>query len=83
VLGAQCQLWTENVETPERAEYQYFPRLCAFAEVVWSSSETKRSYAEFEHRLAEQLHRLDALGVNYRPVDGPTPGQARTWIPPK
>jgi len=83
VLGAQCQLWTENVETPERAEYQYFPRLCAFAEVVWSSSETKRSYAEFEPRLAEHLHRLDALGVNYRPLGGPTPGQARMWIPPK
>jgi hexosaminidase len=82
VLGAQCQLWTENVETPERAEYQYFPRLCAFSEVVWSPSEMERSYAEFEPRLAEHLHRLDAFGVNYRPLGGPTPGQARTWIPP-
>jgi hypothetical protein len=28
------------------------------------------------------LPRLGALGVNYRPLDGPNPGQARTWATP-
>jgi hexosaminidase len=82
VLGAQCQLWTEYIPTPERAEYQYFPRLCALAERVWSPSPgegTPAAYEAFEPRLARHLDRLAALDVNYRPLDGPTPGQARTW----
>lgn len=88
VLGAQCALWTEYVKTPARAEYQYFPRLCAFAETVWSppsatgSGGPSRTFPAFESRLEHHLRRLDALDVNYRPLDGPTPGQARTWLPP-
>ena len=77
VLGAQCQLWTEYVATPAHAEYCYFPRASAFAETVWSSGE--RQWEEFRPRLAEHLERLAALGVNYRPLEGPTPGQARAW----
>lgn len=79
VIGTQCQLWTEYVPTPEHAEYMYFPRVCAFSEVAWSSGE--RRWDEFEPRLQTHLARLDALGVNYRPLAGPTPGQARTWVP--
>ncbi|HEY1639652.1 MAG TPA: beta-N-acetylhexosaminidase [Streptosporangiaceae bacterium] len=77
VIGAQCQLWTEYVPTPQRAEYQYFPRLCAFAEVAWSPG--SGDYGDFEQRLTGHLRRLDALGVNYRPLAGPAPGQARCW----
>lgn len=92
VLGAQCQLWTEYVATPEHAEYMYFPRVCAFAEMVWRGpalrdgaprdGDGSRSFAEFEERLGRHLGRLDALGVNYRPLDGPTPGQSRIWSEP-
>jgi hexosaminidase len=73
VLGAQCQLWTEYVSTPSEAEYRYFPRLCAFAETVWTveSSERPRSFEEFEGRLQQHLERLTAMGVNFRPLDGP------------
>jgi hexosaminidase len=77
IVGAQCQLWTEYVATREHAEYMFFPRACALAEAVWSDG--NRSWAEFEPRLAAHLARLDALGVNYRPLAGPTPGQARVW----
>ncbi len=77
VLGTQCQLWTEYVPTPEHAEYMYFPRVCAFSEVAWSAGE--RQWEEFEPRLVAHMERLDALGVNYRPLSGPAPGQARTW----
>lgn len=80
VIGAQCQLWTEYVPTVRHAEYMYFPRVCALAEAVWSPRE--RDWDEFEPRLREHTARLDALGVNYRPLDGPTPGQARTWPRP-
>jgi hexosaminidase len=77
VLGSQGHLWTEYVPTPEHAEYMLFPRLCAIAEVVWSSAE--RDFAEFERRLREHLRGLAALGVNYRPLEGPTPGQRASW----
>ena len=81
VLGAQCQLWTEYVPEPRHAEYLYFPRLCAFSEVVWSGRE-RPGFADFVDRLRHHLARLDALDVNYRPLAGPTPGQARTWSVP-
>ena len=85
VLGAQCQLWTEYVPTPEHAEYLYFPRVSAFSETLWRGAATRdlegqRSFAEFESRLRQHLRRLDAIGVNYRPLEGPTPGQARVWM---
>ncbi|MGA2295543.1 MAG: beta-N-acetylhexosaminidase [Acidimicrobiales bacterium] len=81
VLGAQCQLWTEHVITPSQAEYLYFPRLCAFAETVWTikSPERPGTYQEFEGRLARHLGRLAALGVNFRPLEGPNAQQARAW----
>jgi hexosaminidase len=79
-LGAQAQLWTEHLDSPRRVDYAAFPRLAAFAEVVWSRPE--RSYEEFEHRLVtHHLPRLDALGVEYRPLDGPHPWQTRPGVP--
>jgi hexosaminidase len=97
VLGVQANLWTEYVPTPEHAEYLYFPRLCALAEVAWSATGPGAgsgsgsgagsgpaggpSFGEFEPRLRAHLERLAALGVNYRPLEGPTPGQSRVWRP--
>jgi len=78
IVGAQCQLWTEYVNTPQHAEYMYFPRVCALAEVAWSGRD--RDWEEFERRARAHTRLLDALGVNYRPLDGPKPGQARTWL---
>ena len=81
IIGAQGQLWTEYVPTGQHAEYMYFPRACALAEAVWSPRE--RRWDDFEIRLRHHTARLDALGVNYRPLDGPTPGQARSWLGPE
>ncbi|HEV3381764.1 MAG TPA: beta-N-acetylhexosaminidase [Trebonia sp.] len=66
IIGAQAQLWTEYVPDTDKAEYMYFPRLCAFAEVVWSSPGGE--YAEFEDRLSRHVPRLDACDVRYRPL---------------
>jgi hexosaminidase len=72
VLGAQCQLWTEFVTTPQQAQYQYFPRLCAFAEIAWTHEAGRpKSYEEFELRLERHVRRLAAMNVNYRPLDRP------------
>ncbi len=65
VLGAQGNVWTEFMKTPEQVEYMAFPRALAMAEVVWSPAEA-RDLADFERRLAEQLDRLEAQGVNFR-----------------
>jgi hexosaminidase len=66
IIGAQAQLWTEYIPDTDKAEYMYFPRLCAFAEVVWSPPGGE--LAEFEERLTRHLPRLDACHVNYRPL---------------
>lgn len=68
VLGAQAQLWTEYIATPEHLEYMAYPRLCALAEVAWTPAEHK-DYADFIARLQTHLRRLTALGVNYRRLD--------------
>ena len=74
VAGTQFQLWTERVPTPQVAEYLVFPRACALAEVAWSPA--GGGFDEFQARLeTAHLPRLDALGVNYRPLDGPRPWQ--------
>ncbi|WP_031510711.1 beta-N-acetylhexosaminidase [Streptomyces megasporus] len=81
VLGAQANLWTEVVEDRQRADYQAFPRLAAFAEVVWSPPEA-RDWEGFERRMTGAHYaRLDALGVAYRPPSGPRPWQRRPGIP--
>jgi hexosaminidase len=79
IIGAQANVWTEHMESARRVDYMAFPRLCAFAETVWSSAE--RDFAEFSTRLGPHLTRLDALGVGYRPLTGPRPWHARPDAP--
>ena len=78
VLGAQVNLWSEHIDTARKLDYMAFPRLSAFSEKVWSAHE--RDYAEFEPRLVEHLSRLDAAGVEYRPMDGPRPWHTRPGV---
>lgn len=68
ILGVQGQLWTEFVPTPQHAEYMLFPRLCALAEVAWSSPDARKDGA-FHERLRRHLKRLDLLSVKYRCPD--------------
>ncbi|MEV6826108.1 beta-N-acetylhexosaminidase [Amycolatopsis sp. NPDC051102] len=78
--GVQAQVWSEHLDSVRRVDYMAFPRLSAFAEVAWSSG--PRNYAEFLPRLRDHhLPRLDALGVEYRPLDGPLPWQTRPGVP--
>ncbi len=71
VLGAQANLWTEFIPTPERADLAMWPRLAALSEVVWSSPE-RRDWNSFLARLQAQRRRLEALGAAVSPV---------TWQP--
>jgi hexosaminidase len=71
VLGAQGNVWTEYLRTPESVEYMAWPRALALAEVAWSAPE-RRTWDSFLARLPHALRALDALGVRYRlpHVDG-------------
>lgn len=65
ILGAQGNLWTEYLWTPQDVEYFAFPRAAALAEIVWSA-EKSRAYDDFQRRLQTHLKRLDVLEVKYR-----------------
>ncbi|MFD5073637.1 beta-N-acetylhexosaminidase [Streptomyces sp. NPDC058371] len=73
VLGGQFQIWTEWVPDERYLDYLAFPRACALAEVLWSGGIPDAT--DFDARLVRQLRRLDALGVEYRPLAGPHPWQ--------
>lgn len=78
VLGGQANIWTEHMDAPRIVDYYAFPRLCAIAEALWSPKE--RSYEDFLPRLEAHLRRLDAIGVEYRPHQGPLPWQTRPGV---
>lgn len=65
ILGAQGNLWTEYMWTPEEVEYFAFPRAAALAEVVWSP-QGRRDFGDFRRRIEAHCQRLDQLKVNYR-----------------
>ena len=67
VLGAQGNIWTEYIKTPEHLEYMAFPRLAALAEVVWAASDQK-NFQDFVTRVPRQQERWKAMGVNFRAV---------------
>ncbi|MGP3936786.1 beta-N-acetylhexosaminidase [Nonomuraea sp. KM88] len=73
VVGAQAQLWSERVPDARTVDYKLWPRACALAEVAWSGSPAEG----FTERLGRHLGRLDAIGVEYRPLAGPHPWQRR------
>ena len=82
VIGAQCQLWTEHMDSVRSLDYMAFPRLCAFAETVWSAEgRGEAEYADFLRRMEVHEQRLDALGVEYRHASGPLPWQQRPDAP--
>ena len=73
LIGTQFQVWTEYIRTSRELEYMIFPRACALADVAWSGAPVPPGAAA--GRLAAHLRRLDAAGLEYRPLSGPAPGQ--------
>ncbi|PJI93720.1 beta-N-acetylhexosaminidase [Luteimicrobium subarcticum] len=78
LLGAQAHVWTEHVDSPRALDYRVFPRLAAFAEVVWRGGPSDP--ADFRSRLATHERRLEACGVELRRADGPQPWQERPGV---
>ena len=68
ILGAQGNVWTEYIKTPEMVEYMSVPRMTALSEIVWSKRK-KRDFSEFRKRLNFYKYFLDKKKVNYRSKD--------------
>ena len=64
ILGAQANLWTEYILTPEHAEYMILPRMAALSEVQWTQPD-KKNYADFIQRLTRLAKLYDRMGLNY------------------
>ena len=55
VLGAQANVWTEFITTPEHLEYMILPRMPALSEVLWSPKD-RRNWPDFNTRLQSHLN---------------------------
>ncbi|UMB53306.1 beta-N-acetylhexosaminidase [Lutibacter sp. A64] len=64
VLGAQGNVWSEYIKTPEHVEYMILPRLTALSEVVWSSKDS-RNWGDFQKRLKKIVLKYDEMDLNY------------------
>jgi hexosaminidase len=64
IIGAQAQIWTEYMKTPEKVEYMLLPRLFALSEIDWTSKEQK-NWLDFRNRLDNSIQRLAIMGLNY------------------
>jgi len=64
ILGAQANVWTEYIQTPEHVEYMILPRMLALSEVVWSPLKA-RDWDDFRRRLQSHFQRFDQAGINY------------------
>lgn len=67
ILGAQGNVWTEYMKTPEHVEYMIFPRILALSEVDWKgpSQNFEKDYPQFVSRVESFMERLDIMGVNF------------------
>ena len=64
--GALSLLWTEYIQTYHQAEYMLLPRLCAFAESMWTPAERK-DWGHFRHKIEDHKKRLQTKGYNCCP----------------
>lgn len=64
IIGVQGCVWSERIETPERAEYLVLPRLAALSEVAWTAPEQK-AFEPFTDRLYRLISLYDHEGYVY------------------
>jgi hexosaminidase len=64
ILGAQANVWTENLKTPDQVEDMVLPRLCALAELTWTQSSGK-DFSGFLKRLGSQYPLWDNINIHY------------------
>lgn len=65
ILGAQANVWTEYILTPEQVEYMIMPRMIALSEVLWGTAKPE-NYPDFIIRLQNQENWLINNNIKYR-----------------
>lgn len=63
LLGVQGNLWSEYIHEDSHAEYMYYPRAFAIAEIGWSPAGTK-NYEGFRERALELCGLLQEKGYS-------------------
>ena len=66
LLGAQGNVWTEYITTPEYLEYMVLPRMPALAEVLWTPKENK-NWDNFNLRLQSLFKSYEQKGLHFCP----------------
>lgn len=64
IQGAQCNLWSEYILSPQHMEYMLLPRLAALCEVQWMQPSAK-NYDDFARRLPRLIRLYDRLGYTH------------------
>ncbi len=64
ILGAQANVWTEYMETPDYVEYMILPRMAALAEVNWTEKD-KKDWELFKKKVQQHYLYYETLGYNY------------------
>lgn len=64
IIGVQGCLWSERIETPERAEYLILPRVAALSELAWSAPE-QHDFDGFMDRLYRMVDIYDREKYTY------------------
>ncbi len=62
LMGLQANLWSEYVPSDEHAEYMYYPRAYAIAEIGWATPE--KNYDDFHRRALMLNDRLTSEGYH-------------------
>lgn len=64
IIGVQGCLWSERIETSERAEYLILPRVAALSDLAWSTSE-QHDFDCFMDRLYRMVNIYDREKYTY------------------
>ena len=72
IKGMQANIWCERIPTEARMEWMVFPRALALAEKAWTPRKNQ-NWDDFLPRLQAHLKRLDAMGIQYRPLQTKRP----------
>ncbi|WP_129716089.1 beta-N-acetylhexosaminidase [Pedobacter sp. SYP-B3415] len=67
IIGAQANLWTEQIYNIRQAEYMTWPRGFAIAESAWSPAD-KKEWNDFVSRTEDHFKRLDLAETKYSPA---------------
>lgn len=67
IKGMQANIWCERIPTEARMQWMVYPRALALAEKAWTPR-PQQHWNDFLTRLQSHLERLEAMGIQYRPL---------------